>query len=115
MSNLLAAIGDIADREHQERRWLAPDAQAWECPDELICVVEDCVFEGFLHQYAATFSGEQLAAACAFRDEFHHYCDVTPSHLDPATVLEDSRWEGLRTKAVAFVAAFRDKWPIEPL
>ena len=34
ITRLLEAIANIANREHQEKRWLAQDAQAWECPDE---------------------------------------------------------------------------------
>lgn len=58
IAKLLAAIANIADREHQEKRWLAQDVQAWECPDELINVLDDCAFDGFLEKYAPTLSDE---------------------------------------------------------
>jgi hypothetical protein len=111
LRNLLEALGAIADREHQERRWLALDARAWECPDELICTVDDVVFEGFLEQYASTFSEEQRQAASGFRDTFNEYCDSTPHHLDPAETLLDQRWDFVRHKAAVFVAAFTNTWP----
>jgi hypothetical protein len=50
LSNLLMAAGEIADKERQEDRWLAPDAKAWECPGELINTLDDHVFEGFLEE-----------------------------------------------------------------
>jgi hypothetical protein len=113
VANLLQAVADIADRENQERRWLAPDAQAWECPGELINVnvVDDCVFDGFIEKYASTFSDEQQKTAAQFKDELTHYCAMTPQHLEPADVLADPKWERVRQKAGAFLVAFRDKWP----
>ena len=45
LSNILDALDQIADKERQERRWLASDAYAWECPEELINTVDDVVFE----------------------------------------------------------------------
>jgi hypothetical protein len=111
IANLLLAVADIADRENQERRWLAPDAQAWECPDELINVLDDCVFDGFIEKYASTFSTEQRKAAVQFKDELTNYCAMTPQHLEPADVLADPKWETVRQKAAGFLVAFRDKWP----
>jgi hypothetical protein len=111
LKNLLDVLGQIADSERQERRWLAPDAYAWECPDELICTVDDAVFEGFLERYALTFSDEQREAAFGFRDAFTNYCDSTPQHLDPAETLADPRWDFVRQKAAAFILAFSYKWP----
>jgi hypothetical protein len=111
IANLLEAIANIADKEHQEKRWLAPDAQAWECPDELINVLDDCVFDGFMGKYASTFSDEQREAAFQFKDELTLYCAITPQHLESADVLADPRWERVRQKAAAFLMVFRDKWP----
>ena len=45
ISNLIEAASDIADKEKQERRWPAPDAYAWEGPEEVIIVLfDDCNF-----------------------------------------------------------------------
>jgi hypothetical protein len=111
LSNLLDALGQIADKEHQERRWLAPDAYAWEHPEELINSVDDVVFEGFLERYTPTFSREQREAAFGFRDALNDYCERTPQNLDPAATLADPRWDFVRQKGAAFVAAFSEKWP----
>jgi hypothetical protein len=111
LTNILDVTAQIADRERQERRWLAPDAYAWECPDELICSVDDVVFDGFLERYIPTFSEEQREAALGFREALNHYCEITPHHLDPAETLADPGWEVVRQKASGFVAAFSKKWP----
>ena len=114
IANLMEAASFIANKERQELRWLAPDAYAWERPGELINVLfDDCVFEGFLSEYASTFSDEQRRTAFELKDEMNSYCDATPGWLDPAEVLADPRWESIRQKAAAFVAAFKDKWPIQ--
>jgi hypothetical protein len=111
LSNLLEALGQMADRERQERRWLAADAYAWECPEELINTVDDVVFDGFLENYTPTFSEEQREAAFGFRDALHNYCELTPQNLNPAETLADPRWDFVRQKAAAFIAAFSKKWP----
>jgi hypothetical protein len=111
LSNILDALGQIADKERQERRWLASDAYAWECPEELINSVDDVVFEGFLERFTPTFSKEQQEAAFGFRDALNEYCERTPQHLDRAETLADPGWDFVRQKAAAFVAAFSQKWP----
>jgi len=106
LSNLLMGAGEIADKECQEDRWLAPDAKAWECPDELINTLEHYVFEGFLEEYEPTFSTDQREAAFLFRDALNGFCEVTPRHLDPRQTLADPRWDFVRKRAAAFITAF---------
>jgi hypothetical protein len=110
LSNILEVLGQIADRERQESRWLAADAFAWERPEELINTVDDVVFEGFLENYTPTFSGEQREAAFGFRDALNNYCELTPQNLNPGETLADPRWDFVRQKASAFIAAFSKKW-----
>jgi len=111
IDNLLGAIGDLADREHQEERWLAPDACAWENPNELISRVDDCNFELFLTEFAPMFSPEQQEAALNFRGEFDSFCNSTPQVLTAKDVLSDPRWERVRQRAAEFAGAFKGKWP----
>jgi hypothetical protein len=112
IANLVDVAQDIANKEHQEHRWLALDRYAWEGPSELICAAfDDYVIEGFIEEFSPAFSEAQRSAALGFRDELNDYYDHTRQNLDPAVVLADPRWEGVRQRAVAFVAAFRDKWP----
>src|SRR4051794_14586102 len=103
IENLLEAIGMVADRDHQESRWLAEDALAWEKPEELINVIDDCVFDGFLEKYDPSFSEDQRSAALSFRDYLSYFCDSTLGSLDPAQVLKDPKWAELRRRAAAFV------------
>lgn len=51
LMNLLEVAAEIADKNKQEERWLAPDAKAWEHPEELINTVEDCVLDGFIEAF----------------------------------------------------------------
>jgi len=112
IANLIEAAGEIANKDKQERRWLAPNARAWERPEELISVLfDDSNFELFIDEYKSTFVEEQGRAASELRDDMNHYCDTTPEWLDPNEVLADPRWETIRRKASAFVEAFKDKWP----
>ncbi len=112
IGNLVEAARDLADREKQEHRWLAPDAYAWERPEEVInSFWDDCVFDLFLEQYGESFSGEQQNAAFGLRDALNAFCDATPQVLDPAATLADPRWESVRQRATEFVCAFKGKWP----
>ena len=112
IANLLEAARDLADRERQERRWLAPDRCAWERPEEVICSFsDDCVFDLFLEQNVDSFSGKQRSAAFGVRDALNAFCAATPQVLDPAATLADPRWELVRQRAVEFVGAFEGKWP----
>jgi hypothetical protein len=106
-SNLVDAAEAIGDTEHQCRRWLAPNAFAWERPEELInTICDDCLLELFIEEYGAALPRLQAEAAIALRDELSRYCEATPRNLDPEQVLADPRWEVVRSKARAFVAAF---------
>jgi hypothetical protein len=56
ISNLLDAASRIADKETQERRWLASDAYAWERPEELINVLfDDSCFDLFIEEFGGEF------------------------------------------------------------
>jgi hypothetical protein len=114
IANLVEAAAHIANRDLQELRWLSPDAYAWERPEELINVLfGDCAFERFIDEFASTFSEDQCRTAFALRDGLNRYCDDTPTHLNPAEVLGDPRWEAIRQNAATFVLAFEGKWPTD--
>lgn len=102
----------IADQETQERRWLAPDAYAWERPEELICMLfDDSNFDLFIEEFADEFTDVQRDKAVQLKRLMDHYCAATPTYLDPAKVLIDPRWESIRESAKGFIAAFQGKWP----
>jgi hypothetical protein len=106
-SNLVDAARAIGDTEHQRSRWLAPDAFAWERPEELINTIwDDLLLELFIEEHGKVLSRVQAEAAAALRDELNNYCEATPKNLDPKQVLADPRWEAVRSKARSFVAAF---------
>jgi hypothetical protein len=114
IANVVEAAEDIANKQLQEQRWMSPDLQAWERPEELINVLfDDSVFEGFLEEYASSFSTEQRRIAFDLRNTMNSYCDATSSYLDPKEVLADPRWEAIRQKASAFVHVFKGNWPIQ--
>lgn len=111
IGNLIEAAELISNREYQESRWLAADAFAWETPNEAINTLDDYVLDGFIEKFADSFSPAQAAAVVAFRDEVDRFCKASPRDLDPAQVLADPGWETVRSKASAFVKAFKGSWP----
>jgi hypothetical protein len=108
--NILGAVTAIADKENQERRWLASDAYAWERPEELINTLDDVVFDGFINDFALTFSESQREAAIGFQSAIDDFCSTTPEWLDPAETLADPGWWSIRQKAEQFIAAFQGRW-----
>lgn len=112
IANLVDDAIAISNKEQQELRWLAPDAQTWERPEELFNDLFDAhVFEGFIEEFNSTFSNDQRSAAFALRDGLNRYGDATQKWLDPSEVLADPRWEAIRRDAARFIDAFKDKWP----
>ena len=111
IGNLLEAAELIANRAYQETRWLAADAYAWETPGEAINTLDDYVLDGFIEEFADSFSAAQAKAVIAFRDEVDRYCIATPQCLEPRNVLADPAWEVVRTKASDFVQSFKGSWP----
>jgi hypothetical protein len=67
IKNLLDAAELIADQKGQESRWLAPDAFAWESPDEAINVLDDSALDRFIEHFPDSFSAEQAKAVTAQR------------------------------------------------
>ena len=112
ISNLLESASTFADKEAQERRWLASDRYAWECPEELINDLYDGYnFELFIEEFDNTFTKTQRAAILLWKKQIDELCNATPGWFDEKQLLADPRWESIRESARAFIAAFQDKWP----
>jgi hypothetical protein len=111
IADLLQAAQVISNRDYQERRWLADDAQVWETPDEAINMLDDSVLNGFIERFEGSFSPLQAKAVVEFRDEVDRYCETTPRHLEPRQVLADPAWDAVRRKASVLIQAFNGKWP----
>jgi hypothetical protein len=111
ITNLIEAAELIANRGYQESRWLAQDPYAWETPNEAINTLDDYVLDGFIEQFAESFSPAQATAVSEFRNEVDRFCKSKPRDLDAAQVLADPEWESVRSKASAFVKAFKGIWP----
>lgn len=105
--NLLSAARDLADTEHQEQRWLAVDAAAWERPAELLSVLlDDMNFELYIEENRCALTEEQISSATALAQSAADF-DVGPDGWrDPRAVLSDPVWERLRCNARRFIASF---------
>jgi hypothetical protein len=107
VENLPEAAELIANREYQETQWLSPDAVAWETLDEAINTLDDCVLDGFIEQFAESFSPDQAKAVLEFRDELDRYCSATPPQdFEAKGLLADPAWEIVRSRASGFIQAF---------
>jgi hypothetical protein len=107
--NLVGVAKDLGDSEYQRSRWLAPDAEAWERPAELLNVaLDDYQLELFITEEGSKLSSKQLSAATAFLQQATEYDCGPTGWRDSREVLCDPVWERLRQTARDFVAAFQD-------
>jgi hypothetical protein len=111
LANLLEVAGRLSDKAYQERRWLAPDRHAWECPDEPLNELDDCCLDLFADQFSRTFSNEQAQAISRFQKGINQPSSSSLWDLPVQEILIDPRWEAIRESARGFIASFRDKWP----
>ena len=99
------------------QHWPAEDAEVIEngpeCSGfaEAINTLDDYVLDGFIEQFAESFSPAQAKAVVEFRDAVDRYCGTTPQDLDAKKVLADPAWEIIRNKASDFITAFKGSWP----
>lgn len=95
--NVISAARRAADREYQERVWFGCGPER-DSPDDLICTfMDDLVFENFLSH--PMLSRPERVAATRLYEAVEAYADSTPEHLVPSTVIDDPRFEDVRTAA----------------
>jgi len=100
--NVLDAAQRAADRTYQERVWFGRDPQYRDSPDDLICTfLDDLVFEKFLVH--PQLSERERKAAARLYGAVLEYADSTPQMLKPSDVIDDPRFENVRTAARDFL------------
>ncbi len=106
-TNVIEAAIMISDADHQQKTWLHSDREAWETPDEVICVLfDDSLFELFLTDCDFSLSDSQRRSGQKLFESLNRFLPDTPQSLDPQTILLDPRWEAIRVVARDFVESF---------
>jgi len=106
LENLIAAAGQIASREFQERSWFGKGSEI-SSPEELYCdIFDDFTAELFYDKFAHTFTGAQLSHWHDFMETLKQYGKDMGDNPNPSSVLEDPGWERVRKSAAGFVQAF---------
>jgi hypothetical protein len=109
IKQLLDVMKDVADREYQIRRWLAPDSKAWEHPSELMNVIyDDLTFELFVEMRENRITAEQLLACKRFDRVATHWCDSTPAWPNLQETIDSPDWIKVREAAAALFHAFSE-------
>jgi len=99
--NVINAAKRAADRTYQERVWFGHGPER-DSPDELLCTfLDDLVFEQFLIH--PKLSQSERTAASHLYKTIEAYADSTPKMLTPSDVIDDPRFESVRTAATAFL------------
>jgi hypothetical protein len=110
LENLLCDARALADWQHQEQRWAAPDAKAWENPDEPIsAIMDDHLLVEFIDEYSSTFSDQQRNAASALKNALGTHRRLFPHKLIAREVLVAPTWQQVRDAAASFVVAFEQR------
>jgi len=107
LKQLLDVMKQIADRDYQVRRWLAPDVQAWESPGELLCCLfDDLTFELFIERWCASMSAPQLSACKKLESDLNYWNDSTPKWPDLRETIDSPVWIRVREAAAEFIRTF---------
>ena len=110
LANLVNDARALADKQHQEKRWSAPDAKPWENPGELLCAVfDDHLLNEFIAEHSPSFSAQQLEAATTFKSALVRHRALSPKKLIAEDVLVDPEWQLVRHAAARFVAVFDEQ------
>jgi hypothetical protein len=99
--NVIDAAKRAADRTYQERVWfgLGPERDS---PNELLSTfLDDLVLEEFL-AHPKLLPRERTSATHLYKT-VETYADCTPKTLRPSDVIDDPRFESVRTAAAEFL------------
>jgi hypothetical protein len=108
--NVINAAKRAADRRYQERAWFGHGPER-DSPDELLCTfLDDLVFEQFL-VHPKLPKHERPAASHLYKT-VDAYADCTPKTLRPSDVIDDPRFESVRTAAAEFLKVAQGDQPL---
>ena len=99
--SVISAAKRAADRTYQERAWFGHGPEC-DSPDELLCTfLDDLVFEQFLVN--PKLSNLERTAASHLYKAVETYADCMPRTPKPEDVINDPRFESVRTAAIEFL------------
>jgi hypothetical protein len=99
--NVINAAKRAGDRAYHERVWFGHGPER-DSPNELLSTfLDDLVFEQFLAD--PKLSHDERTAASQLYRTVQVYADCTPRTLNPADVIDDPRFENVRTAASEFL------------
>jgi hypothetical protein len=99
--NVIDAAKRAADRTYQQRVWFGHGPER-DSPNELLSTfLDDLVFEQFLLN--PKLSPHERTAASHLYKAVESYADSTPKILRPSDVIDDPRFETVRTAATEFL------------
>ncbi len=95
-------VGDLANESLQRRAWfgVGPEESS---PDEDFCqFFGDAAVEEFLDRRDAGLSHEQREAGRYLLQLMREIAAQLPQHVEPASLIDDPRWEKVRKAAQRF-------------
>lgn len=112
--NVVTVAERIGNSKHQEKHWFRDDRPPWENPIELICSLDDVVFDQFLENCAFSFTDQQVQAVQDFSLKlrlFESESQCANLELDSWEVFHSPLWQDLSQAARRLVAAFAVSTP----
>lgn len=105
-NNILHVVAQIASREYQQRSWFGIGTES-SSPEELYCLLfDDFMYDEFLNSPAVGLTPTQKARGVELKEELDAYSELVGDYMDPAKVIDDPRWEGIRAAAQTFLNSF---------
>ena len=103
--NILRAVQHIGSRHYQEDSWFGK-GKAVSSPEELYCeLFDDYLFEEFLMSDVISLTEVQREKGNLLKEKLEKFYDIQGNDaLDPLAVIDDPRWEDIRSTARIFLA-----------
>jgi len=104
---IIDVVNQISDLEYQRSSWFGK-GESVSSPDELYNgLFDDSRIEEFLEAHAKHLTDDQRRTGLELVRKMNQYAPANVKYLDPATVIEDPRWDGVRQSAKSFVSALK--------
>jgi hypothetical protein len=97
-------VGGIADESYQRRSWFGLGPEISSPGEEFNRFFGDAAIKEFLQRDDTGLNDLQIEAGRHLVKLMHDLAKQTPEHIEPADLIDDSRWKRVREAAARFSA-----------
>ena len=102
-------VGGLADEAAQRRAWFGTGPEVSSPDDDFCAFFGDVAIEDFLERDDAGLTAKQREAGLHLVSLMRALARETPTHIDPAQLIDDPRWQRVREAAARFSASLSER------